>query len=337
MARSFAYLSSKQEEMCLADCVAMKSSIRVFLFLAMLTMGIGFTLISRINTSQSTFATTDSYDNAPSLDRNTNRTHATIVTCYFKMDSKHSHDEYLRWMTNMLSLSDNMVIFTTEDMRPTILELRAKLSTGKTKVITMTLQDTLMAKTYDANFWEHQFSLDPEKHKQHKSIDHSLYQVWNEKTNFLQTAAHLNPFGSEFFAWVDIGYFRTTTYNHQIMLDVIPHTLHRNQVLMLNVTRLVDGKGYIGGGFIGGYAEGIKRWHHLYYDNIKKHGKKLSTTFIGKDQPIMYQTCQETPGLCLLVEPPDGVGVGDPWFFMAPYLNKVTGPQLQGLGGLPNL
>jgi Bacterial protein of unknown function (HtrL_YibB) len=232
----------------------------------------------------------------------------------------------------MLSLADNMVIFTTEDMLPTILELRAKLSTGKTKVITMTLQDTLMAKTYDANFWEHQFSLDPEKHTQHKSIDHSLYQVWNEKTNFLQTvAAHLNPFGSEFFAWVDIGYFRTTTYNHQIMLDVIPHTLHRDQVLMLNVTRLVDGKRYyIGGGFIGGYAEGIQRWHLLYYDNIKKHGQKLSTTFIGKDQPIMYQTCQETPGLCLLVEPPDGVG--DPWFFMAPYLNKVTGPQLQAGG-----
>ena len=77
--------------------------------------------------------------------------------------------------------------------------------------------------------------MDPEKHI-HKV--YQLYQVWNEKAIFLHTAASLNPFGSDFFAWVDIGYLRTTTYNHQIMLDIIPVSLRRDQVLMLHVSKL---------------------------------------------------------------------------------------------------
>ena len=49
---------------------------------------------------------------------------ATIVTAYFRMTSKHSHDEYLAWMRNMLSLRDCVVVFTQSDLVDTIKSLR---------------------------------------------------------------------------------------------------------------------------------------------------------------------------------------------------------------------
>ena len=37
---------------------------------------------------------------------------ATIVTAYFNVPSRHSHQHYMQWITNCLSFGDNMVIFT---------------------------------------------------------------------------------------------------------------------------------------------------------------------------------------------------------------------------------
>ena len=41
---------------------------------------------------------------------------ATIVTAYYKMRSKHSHEEYVSWMSNMLTFRDCMVIFTEKNL-----------------------------------------------------------------------------------------------------------------------------------------------------------------------------------------------------------------------------
>ena len=69
--------------------------------------------------------------------------------------------------------------------------------------------------------------MDPEK-----SI-HSpnLYKIGNEKSNWLKRASVLNPFHSNFFAWVDIGYFRSKYKNGKQILRHIPPSLQRNQVL----------------------------------------------------------------------------------------------------------
>ena len=68
---------------------------------------------------------------------------ATIVTAYFNIDSKHSHDEYTRCMKNMLSLKDPMVIFTSPDMVTSIHSLRSHAS-NSTKIITMELLTGIM-------------------------------------------------------------------------------------------------------------------------------------------------------------------------------------------------
>jgi len=70
---------------------------------------------------------------------------------------------------------------------------------------------------------------------------------------------------SDFFAWIDFGYVRNTLHNGEMMLRNIPRDLKTDQVLMLDVTNLLGGTKMIGGGFIGGYAPGITRWHQEYY------------------------------------------------------------------------
>jgi galactoside 2-L-fucosyltransferase 1/2 len=261
------------------------------------------------------------------------QSYSTIVTAYFELrKSKHSKSDYDTWMRNMLSLKDAMIIFTSPLLVPKIRALRAHAK-SKTKIISMQLEDSKMVSDYSIDFWKNQVSIDPEKY--HSS---ELYIIWQEKTNFLKRAKDLNPFGSEFFAWVDVGYFRTKKHNNQVIIKKIPDDLRFDQVMFLDASSLVkglskqiigDGK-YLGGGFIGGFSKGIDLWNAAYYNYL--HSKK--SEFIGIDQPRYYQTCMLNIGLCKIVQPKSGYG--DPWFFMAHYLSTtndaLSSQCLQNLG-----
>ena len=49
---------------------------------------------------------------------------STIISAYYKIESKHSFEEYLSWMINFLSLKDCMVIFVQPDLAEIISSLR---------------------------------------------------------------------------------------------------------------------------------------------------------------------------------------------------------------------
>jgi len=236
---------------------------------------------------------------------------ATIVTAYFKITSKHTHTEYNQWMENTMSLNDPMVIYTSPDLVPAMKRLRSH-ALERTKVIPMELHEMRMPTQYGIQpFWEIQHAMDPEK-----TINKSyhLYWIWNEKLEFLRRTIAENPFQSNFFAWVDIGYFRTPKYNHRVMLQQIPTALEQDQILGLDV-RGFGGKGnHMGGGFIGGYTAGILRFHSIFYALLEAHKHE----FIGVAQQWFKRGCIENEGLCVLVKPDKDHG--DPWFFMAPYM-----------------
>eukprot|EP00656_Telonema_subtile_P056259 TRINITY_DN8949_c0_g1_i1.p1 TRINITY_DN8949_c0_g1~~TRINITY_DN8949_c0_g1_i1.p1 ORF type:complete len:275 (-),score=58.17 TRINITY_DN8949_c0_g1_i1:93-917(-) len=253
------------------------------------------------------------------------------------MRSKRGGSTYEAWMTNMLSLQDGMVIFTDEASAAMILSKR-KGRASSTVVMTSKLSQSTVATRYGAGFWEQHKQCDPEL-KIHKSAD--LYWVWLEKSQFVKQAVEMNIFNSEFFAWIDIGYFRTTTFNNQHLLQKIPPLLKKDQVLMLNIKRFEpaelrlhpDGHlvhrffgtppsgAYVGGGFIGGYAPGLLEWHTRMYRTLDDYQR--TGHFLGKDQPIMVTACLEKVDKCYLVpwpkDPPRNYG--DLWFFMSPVLH----------------
>ena len=228
----------------------------------------------------------------------------TIVTAYFDIPSTRppSH-EYLPLIQRFLSLNDNMIIFTSHDQAPLFEKLREHRP--NTKVISISLEETQVAKDFG--------DMDPEKYLHSKELD----IIWNEKGRFLERAMELNPY-SDFFAWVDMCYLRDSLLEDQRMIRYLPTILTRQQAIFLDVRKLVADHKYLGGGFIGGYKEGLSRWIQEYYKLLQANRDQ----FLGKDQPLMLATCIQNAGLCLLVEPRDTYG--DPWFYMAPLLHGVS-------------
>ena len=172
----------------------------------------------------------------------------TLVTAYYNITSKHTHEEYLRWMDNLLSVADDLYVFTDDAMmkvpggssmkqKDYILKRRKEISIGHTHVEVMELNaKTTFAVDPDnwtepkeifsnGALWINQGDKEQNKHlqaghrfwtRQHQidpegathHKDVKLYWIWLEKTEWVRRAAHHNPFGATFFTWIDIGYLR---------------------------------------------------------------------------------------------------------------------------------
>ena len=235
----------------------------------------------------------------------------TLVTAYFDIPSKRPSSEYLPWIQHMMSLQDNMVVFTSPDQVNIIRKLRGN---RPSKVIPIQLNETTLVKKYGMDFWARQNMLEPGMEKYLHSKE--LYIVWNEKGHFLEKVIAANPFDSAFFAWADMGYLRDDLLDFKRMIRYLPTQLTNEQTMLLDVRRLVQNN-YVGGGFIGGYKQGLLQWTKTYYELLDANRDR----FLGKDQPWMFQNCVNQPNLCMLV--PAISLYGDAWFYMAPFLHGV--------------
>ena len=161
----------------------------------------------------------------------------------------------------------------------------------KTKIVLLDLNKTDTVNMFDLDFWKEQHSKDHKK-EIHKS--YHVYWVWLSKLEFVRRAIEMNPFQSEFFAWVDMGYFRTDRWLGEKLLQHIPNALQEDQVLMLDHHH----DGHIGAGFIGGYIKGLLRYNKVFYDHLKK---RQHTEFIGREEPMLAESCLVEQNLCQLV------------------------------------
>ena len=241
----------------------------------------------------------------------------TIVSGYFNVPSKRSHDDYLPWIQSFTSIKDNLVIFTSKELVPFFKKLRENRT--NTRILSISLQEFRVVQDFGGmEFWSNQTVLDPERLVHTKEC----YVIWNEKSYFIQRAMEWNPFGSEFFAWMDIGYMRDSLLENKRIIRFVPSDLTHQQAMFLDVTSFGGQEiTSLGGGFIGGYKEGLELWIKEYYDVLKLNRH----VFVGKDQPWMFQACLQNPGLCFLVQPSGEYG--DPWFYMSAYLHDFSQPE----------
>lgn len=238
---------------------------------------------------------------------------SSLVSAYYRIPSKHSHEQYTAWMINFLSLTDCMIVFVQPDIQELVQALRPP--SYPILIIPRPMSSFLVSSLLDDKGWDQQVLKDPEKDVGHS---HQLYRVWNEKTNMLLLAAELNPFSSSYFLWLDIGAVRHEDYNHQQLVRVLPS---HPGILLLQVEPFTpkekskkekidfSGVNRIGGGTIGGDLIPIRRWHSIYYNVFKKFLSR--NRFVGKDQNLMADACLEEPNICLLVE-----GGKEDWFLL---------------------
>ena len=117
-------------------------------------------------------------------------TSLTVVSGYWIITNKHGN-QFLDWFKNSLKINCPYVFFGTKE---TIALVKGYRGTLPTHYIELELADFYTHKYRD------DFQTDP-VHCPSKELN----MIWNEKLFLIQKAAALNPFKSEFFAWVDAG------------------------------------------------------------------------------------------------------------------------------------
>jgi hypothetical protein len=114
----------------------------------------------------------------------------TCVSCFFRVKNKHD-TKYNEWFKNSLAINCPYVIFVDEESIELIKVCRGDLPTF---YITCKMEDFHMYQFKD------KMITDP-----HHCPSVELNMIWNEKIFFIKRALMLDPFQSEWFAWVDAG------------------------------------------------------------------------------------------------------------------------------------
>ena len=226
-----------------------------------------------------------------SIGLGTQKCNTTFVTAYFHFPSKFSHEKYANWISNQRRTC--LLIFTDS---PELWVVPGQI------IIQTTLRNEGTMLNMSSDFWYNQWLIDPES-QTHKTP--WLYIVWNLKPYFMSQAVMLNPFSSEYFFWIDAGYFRTPKLgdatsltpvlgnNNTVYFMLAEQFTHQE---MLGNYHYTTGMDRIMGGMFGGHGSTVRAWVSLYYTVFNEYVKRQ--WFVGKDQNIMNTLCMEHPDMC---------------------------------------
>jgi len=257
----------------------------------------------------------------------------TIVTAMIKIEKNKYNSNYIEWISNLLlNLNKNLIIFISKEYYDIIKHLRNNFQ-SKTLIIIIDIKELYMYKYL--NYLNYDLKRDHENNFHNTS----LYMIWNEKFKFLEKAISLNPFNTSYFAWCDIGYVRNKNYIDMYLKDFPNITkLKEDKVYMLNIDynfteddfkdpynnkyRYISNT--IGGGFIIGKQENLKKIIEIYYNEIIPIYIEKDL-FIGKDQNLYVSLYLSYPSLIKLIK-----GSNDnytipyselKWFYFLKYLS----------------
>lgn len=258
----------------------------------------------------------------------------TLVTCYYKIDSKFSHDKYLEWINNFFKLNHVKVVIYVDNDSYQILKTFAKPG------IEFRILDISEFEMSKYNHWTQDLTKDNELKN---GIQHStsLYKIWNEKAYFLSRTADDNPFNTQYFLWIDIGSFRDASRLQEINLYHFPtaEQFIPNKVTMFQIAPFTqkekdnldqyDNRFALTcriGGLFGGNKEAISHFKTKHTELLKQFIK--SGAFTGKDQAIYSYICLKYPELVNVINAHQVYPKYDPWFCFHYYFSdyQVTTP-----------
>lgn len=245
---------------------------------------------------------------------------ATVVSCYYKIKSKHTHEEYDKWITHFLSkVSCNLVVFTSPDLVEYIKLKRVNFLT-KTVIIPIAFEDLYLYRAYE-KFWDAQYKMDIYLHES-QGRTKECYVLWNSKLHFLKVAIEKNPFLSDKFIWADIGCLRSSLNDSDILdyypvynkissnkIDIVlKNPIHNlNQKIFLNEV-------HFAGSMFGGHKDVIGKFYDLFYQRFHQHIQ--SGIFIGCDQQTISSVYNENRDLFNCITPTSNLSEEWKWFFM---------------------
>ncbi|KPV77035.1 uncharacterized protein RHOBADRAFT_42248 [Rhodotorula graminis WP1] len=228
----------------------------------------------------------------------------TIVSSFYRVDSgkKHRVSEYNEWLGNFLhSVELPIVFYCAPSFAAYVKNLRGN------KPITLITEfsspfDMPPVQDLGGHDWAvRQHKLDPEQHVHVPDV----YGVWTAKPWIVKDAAARNPYGSEYFFWVDAGGFRDSSVTHSFVelptvLSDLYSTLPADTVMLAatlgpfeggtswvkDVKRNdeMDRTDRLQGGWFGGKKEAVNMW--------ERETRKVTVLqsamgrFAAKEQPV---------------------------------------------------
>ena len=159
-----------------------------------------------------------------------------------------------------------------------------------------------------------------------------MYAIWNLKSYFCLKVARMNPFGSHFFIYTDIGAWRGDRFNNwpnrKFTREI--HARLRNRMLFGQISTTgkynpnhkeliykYEHRQFIEGTFFAGSHQAIERFYNVFFD---LHDKRLSAKmFVGKDQHLMSLYTLIHPERVVRLQTENHLcqcdTVTNPWFF----------------------
>ncbi len=251
---------------------------------------------------------------------------ATVVSAYYKIPSKFSHERYMDWIANFMNLPMKKLIFTDENSFMSLFE-RWPPSEFLTYQF-LPISEFEMS----SHDWTQDLARD---HESNHSIE--LYKIWNEKLAFVRRAIELNPYGTDKFVWTDIGSFRDAEACQRFHTYPAPEKIPDGKIVMLELEPFHESEkvgacrlderfrfvNRIGGGMIAGSKHGFLRFHRQHAEMVTE-AKRLGV-FAGKDQSLFAFCILRNPDLFQLVPAPPRGSAYDPWMHLHEYLSADTG------------
>jgi FkbM family methyltransferase len=250
----------------------------------------------------------------------------TIVTAYYRIESKFNQDTYVEWMGRFFAnLHACTVVFTD------VPEALAPFKEDRVTVVHLPNLTPFLDElhTSDVSFWEAQLARDKER-SIHRS--YRLYWVWLSKVFFVNHAVEWNPFGSDFFAWLDIGIIRYPQPPYDLTQFVPPPSFDKNAALYGQVRpfmaedlvlsidgrshRDFEGQVHLAGGLFLLHRSHAEPWKNAFIAMWRQYALD-DGYFAGKDQDILAGLCVQRPHICQLVS--EGRS-DDEWYTVLHYM-----------------
>jgi len=230
----------------------------------------------------------------------------TVVSCYYKLPSKHNHYNYDIWIQNLLlNLQCNMIIFTSSDLVNYFEKIKINNKKLKLIIIVKEFNNLDILKKYNIDFWCNQYNIDPTPNI---GRNKECYIIWNSKMNFVKESITLNPFNSDKFVWNDIGSMR-----NQYFSDFISHYPLYNNISSdkLDIVLLQNFKDktqeyyqhetHFSGSIFGASKDIFLKIIDLFYKYLDEYIN--NNLFIGCDQQILSTIYIKHPELFNLINP----------------------------------
>jgi len=247
----------------------------------------------------------------------------TLVSCYYKINSKHPVENYNTWILNFIpNFYGNLVIYTSSDL---VDYFNPLIKDKNIKLIIKNITDLTIYKKYE-DIWEEQKKKDIFCSNRTKEC----YILWNSKIEFLKEVIETNPFQSDKFIWNDIGNVRDL--NIVSILKNYPKydNISNNQMdiaLIMpfeNKEDFFQNSVHLSASIFGSDKQTILTLHKLFYEMFDIYLK--NDKFIGCDQQIWSSIYCNNPNLFNLIYHTDQqhniAPWIDPWFCLYSYYSK---------------